>query len=194
MGFGSESQSSGQVSFWDAVILGITWGLFPGAILAIVYVFIPSINTIVELFGAIVELLGTASLFILFSSLFGAIIGSSTYLVTKSASFVWWALNILAAAFFSACIFLEMNVAAPIIVLLIPIYLTFVNYFSENLPKWIKEAIDRVMVEVLVGSVFAVLFLLLDPLTGNFFSESVKPHLNIFIDRILTIYHNWLHR
>ena len=53
---------------------------------------IPSITTRAEL-------LGTAALFILFSSLFGATVSSLIYLVIKSAFFVLWALNILAGAF-----------------------------------------------------------------------------------------------
>ena len=83
-----------------------------------------------------------------------------------------------------------MNVITLIIVLLVPIYLIFYKYLSENLPKWIEEDVDRVMVELLVGFIFVDLILFLDLLTGNSFAESVKPNLNIFAEQILMIYRN----
>jgi hypothetical protein len=187
MGFDATSESSDNGSFGNAVKIGLTLGLFPGVILGIAYMFTPSITNRVDL-------VGTAALLILVSSLFGAIVGSLIYLVTRSLLLAWWILNILAGSFLSVCILLESSVIAPISVLFIPIFLLFYKFLSENLPKWIKEAIDRVMVEVLVGCVFAGLILLLDPLTGNLFSESVKPNLNIFAEQILMIFRNWLHR
>jgi hypothetical protein len=190
MGFDAKSQSSDRASFGNAIKLGATLGLFPGAILGIVYMSIPPVTTRDEL-------LGTAALFILFSSLFGALVGGFIYLLTKSASLVWWGLNLLAGSAVSICILLESSVFTPVSVIVFPLYLIYREYLLKNLPRWISEAIDRVMVELIVAIFFTGLFLLLDPLTGNSFSELVKPNLgnlSIFAEQLLTICRNWLHR
>jgi hypothetical protein len=186
----SESSDNGSNgSFGNAVKLGLTLGLFPGAILGIAYMFMPSITSRDDL-----DLIGTAAFFILFSSLLGGVVGIGIYLVNRSAMFVLWALNLLAGSALSICILLESSVFIPLSVLIVPIYLVSRQYFSDNLPKWIKEAMDRVMVELLVGIFLAGLVFFLDPLTGNSFSELVKPNLNIFAEQILRIYHDLLHR
>jgi hypothetical protein len=190
MGFSATSHSSEQASFGNAVKLGATVGLVPGAILGIAYMSIPSVTTRAEL-------LGTAALFVLFSSLFGVIVGGCIYLLTKSASLVWWGLNLLAGSAVSICILLESSVLTPASVIIFPLYLICREYLSRNLPRWISEAIDIVMVELIVVILFAGLFLLLDPLTGNSFSELVKPNLgnlSIVAEQLLTIFRNWLHR
>jgi hypothetical protein len=190
MGFGTISKSSDQASFEDAVKFGATLGLVSGAILGIAYMSIPSVTTRAEL-------LGTAALFILFSSLLGVIIGGFIYLITKSASLVWWGLNLLAGSALSICIVLENSVLTPASVIIVPLYLICCEYLSKNLPRLISEAIDRVIVELIVGIIFTGLFLLLDPLTGNSFSELVKPNLanlSIVAEQLLTICRNCLHR
>ena len=53
------------------------------------------------------------------------------------------------------------------------------------------------MIELIVGLLFAGVFLLLDPLTGNLFSEAVRPNLSnlsVVAEQILIICRNWLHR
>jgi hypothetical protein len=189
MGLGTISQSSEQASFGNAVKLGATVGLVPGAVLGIAYMSIPSVDTRAEL-------LGTAALFVLFSSLFGVIIGGCIYLLTKSVSLVWWGLNLLAGSAVSICILLEGSVLTPASVIIVPLYLACCEYLSKKLPKLISEAIDRVIAELIVGVLFTGLFLLLDPLTGNSFSESVKPNLgnlSIVAQQLLAIYRNWFH-
>ena len=190
MRFGATNESSEEASFWNAVKLGATLGLFPGAILGIAYMSIPPVTTRAEL-------LGTAALFILSSSLLGVIVGGCIYLLTKSASLVWWGLNLLAGSAVSICILLEGSVFTPVSVIVFPLYLTYREYLLKNLPRLINKAVDRVIVELIVAIFFTGLFLLLDPLTGNSFSELVKPNLgnlSIFAEQLLTICRNWLHR